>query len=814
MEDLINTLLDGIYDVIYSVMELVLDSFVGRLLYYAETGLCKIIGMLDQMFQIFAGITKVSYDGEKDYLVNVFFNNRSISNVYWGMALIGIAMVFGFSIAAVTRKMFDIGGKQQQSMGQIITSLVRTIFLILGMSAIMVIVLNSTNVLMQQINYVFSDPENLDLAETIVYTDEQFAAMGRALKSIGNHSLNPSYTSRYNINSCFNDIRQDLNYLQQQRVFRYYYTTQDSDGNEVNTWQSVLQKVANSHDLRTDLKLDVSYDAVTTALLDAMDVLRNDKSFKPLQSYSRVMPADGMLPLDRFLFLMGTMRAAKNSEYNEKAELTDPVRGPYYSGEKSIYNIKQVSGDFDIGFATDYLVVFLSGIALIFDLVTIILNCIARMFNMLFLYLIAPPIFATQPFDNGGKTKQWITAFIVQSFSVFGTVISMRLLLILLPIVTSSRLVLFENAMLNAMAKLVLIYGLFEVAKKATGLLTGILADSAGWQSVQAGDMSGSAGKLIGGVAGAAKTVGGAALKATGKVADVATKPVQNLAKRGWNATGGKVAQAWNDLGKGDVAGQKAMDAAKERLAVDQAYAKLTGGAAPGNGSGGGGADNGDGSGGGGTDNGGGSSGGAVSSALNAGGKAAGGLASATASMAGHGGEGASGSGGNGSGSGGAKKPPQVPDKRGGGQKQPLSVAAQNLFGTDASGKKQSREALASSGSRPTLGSSPKQASRSKEAPASGKRPTLSGLSSNSGGGKGSAVAAAAKTATGAVGSAAKSTVETAGKAAGGAVKAAAGAVGAAAAGGTTPSGSAAPKTPPPKPPQGGGLPENQGGKQ
>ena len=59
MEDLINTVLEGIYDVIYSVMELVLDSFVGRLLYYAETGLCKIVGMLDQMFQVFAGITKV-----------------------------------------------------------------------------------------------------------------------------------------------------------------------------------------------------------------------------------------------------------------------------------------------------------------------------------------------------------------------------------------------------------------------------------------------------------------------------------------------------------------------------------------------------------------------------------------------------------------------------------------------------------------------------------------------------------------------------------------------------------------------------------
>lgn len=747
MGDLIDSLLDGIFDVIYNVMELVLNSFVGRLLYYAETGLCKIVGMLDQMFQIFAGINKVSYDGEKDYLINIFFNNRSINNVYWGMALIGIAMVFGFAIAAVVRKMFDSSGKMQASLGQIITAALRCIFLILGMSAIMVIVLNSTNVLMQQINYVFNDPENLDLEETIVYTDEEFAAMGRVLNTIGNYSLNPSYSSRYNINTCFNEVRQDLYYLQQQKVFRYYYTTTDANGNEVNTWQAVLQKVANSHDLRTDLKLDVSYDAVTKSLLEAMDIIRNDASFKPLQSYSRVVPADGSLPLDRYLFLMGTMHAAKNSEYNTNAELTDPVRGPYYSGEKNIYNISQVSGDFDIGFATDYLVVFLAGIALIFDLVTIILNCIARMFNMLFLYIIAPPIFATQPLDGGGKTKQWMTAFIVQAFSVFGTVIAMRLLLILLPIVTSSKLVLFENSMLNVMAKLVLMYGLFEVAKKATGLLTGILADSAGWQSVQAGDMSGSAGKLIGGVTGAAKAVGGAALKATGKVADVATKPLQNVAKRGYDATIGKAANAWNNLGKGDVEGQKAMTAAKERLATEQAYAKLTGGQGPGSGSG-------SGSGGDGED-----SGGAASKTLETGSKVAGTAASALTSMAGgtpgssgSGGPGSSGSSGSGSGSGGdsgssgsgsgsstsgggaAKTPPPLPGKQGGGAggaKKPLSPQAQKLFGTDANGK------------------------------------------ATSGGGAGgkSAVAAGAAKAAGGVADAAKSTVAAAGKAVGGAAK-------------------------------------------
>ena len=684
MDSLIDTILNGLFDVIYSVMQLVLDSFVGRLLYYVETGLCKIVGMLDQMFKIFSGIDKVSYDGAEDYLINIFFNNESITNVYWGMALIGIAMVFGFAIAAVVRKMFDSSGRMQTSLGQIVTAALRSIFLILGMSAIMVIVLNSTNVLMQQINYVFNDPKNLDLPETKTYNHEEYAAMGRALNTIGNYALNPSYSSRYNINSCFNDIRSDLYYLQGAQVFRYYYTTVDADGNEVNTWQSVLQKIANSHDLRSDLKLDVNYDAVTSAILSAMDVLRNDPSFRPLESYTRVTPSEGMLPLDRYLFLMGTMHAAKNNIYNEKAELTDPVRGPYYSGEKNIYNLSQVSSDFDVGFATDYLVVFISAIALIFDLITIILNCIARMFNMLFLYLIAPPIFATQPFDGGGKTKQWLTAFIVQAFSVFGTVIAMRLLLILLPIVTSSKLVLFQNAMLNTMSKLVLIYGLFEVSKKATGLLTGILADSAGWQSVQAGDMAGSAGKLIGGVTGAAKAVGGAALKATGKTLSFATKPAQNVAKRGLNATVGRAAQAWSTLGAGME--DNATAKAKERLAEEQAYAKLTGrtGGDAGGPSGG--------------------------QSLPSGQSGAGGKPDLPGKQSG-------GPNGGSSGPEPTKTPPTLQRRQGGGQ-QPLSVKAQNLFGTDANGKRLSNEAPASAGRRPTLGDAPAAAPRrAKEAP-------------------------------------------------------------------------------------------------
>ena len=547
--DVWNSITEFAGDTVASGLEAVLNATIYRLLYYIEYGLCWIVGMLDQMFQVFAGIVKVSYDGEPDYLINVFFRNHAVSNVYWGMALIGVALCFGFAIFAAVRKLFDGSGKIQQSWGQMMAGLLRSIVLILGMSAIMAIVLNSTNILMQQVNYLFNDAENKDLPETIVYTDEQYAAMGRVLNTIGNYALNPSYNSRYNINACFNEIRQDLYYLQQQGVFRYYYTRTDQNGKTINTWQNVLQDVANAADLRYDLKLDKPYESVTRSLTRAMDVIGEDASFKPLGEYTRVTTSETLVPLDRLVFLMGSMHAAKNPMYNAKPALDDSLRAPYYTGEKSIYDLDQVNKDFDIGIAsTDYIIVYVACVALIFDLMVIILNCIARIFNMLFLYLIAPPVIAAQTLDSGGKTRQWMIAFLVQSLSVFGTVISMRLLLIYLPIIAGPRLVLFENSViLNLMAKLVLIYGGFEAAKKSTALLTGILADSAGWQSIQAGDMSTSAAKAIGSVTGVAKGVAGTGLKTAGTVVGFAAKPLTNLAKRPFAAIG----SAWSNLGTG-----------------------------------------------------------------------------------------------------------------------------------------------------------------------------------------------------------------------------------------------------------------------
>ena len=505
-----DTIMDGIQSILYAT--------IYKLLYYIAVSCCWLIDLLYSMFEVMAGLSKVSYNGDFDYLINIFFSNTTVSKIYWGMALIGLAAGFAFAIAAVIKKLFDMGEREKRSYGQILTGLFKSALTILCMSLIITMVLNATTLLMQQINYVFINADDLGEEKSITYTDEEYAAMARALNTIGNFSLNPSYNNRYNLNKCFNEVRLDLQYLKQQGVFDFHYVTTDVEGNTIATWQSALQKIANSASLDRDLSMDVYHESVSNAILQTMDLLKVNGSFKPLEEYQRhYQPSRSSLSMDRLLFLMATMRAAKNDDYNINPSLTDPLRGAYYYGEKSMYDLNTVNEDFDIGIAAfDYLILLLTCYKMLEMLATIILNCVGRIFNMLLLYLISPLILAVSPLDDGAKFKQWTTAFIVQSFSVFGTVISMRVFMLFMPLVVDSNLVLFTNPIANILAKLIIVLGAFEVAEKATSLITGILADNAGWQSITAGDMSGTAKGLVAKGKAMAKSYGGRALSAAG----------------------------------------------------------------------------------------------------------------------------------------------------------------------------------------------------------------------------------------------------------------------------------------------------------
>ncbi len=478
---------------------------------------------------IFTGEKEVLYNGEKTDLLSVFFNSGQIRGIYSGMAMIGIVFAFVFALVAVCRKIFDARDKMQGlTLGAILGNLLKSILIIASMNIIMTVALSTTNTLMKQVSYAITmGPEFSKGEPTHTFTEDEFAAMGRILNTIGNYSLNPSSHSRYNLNACYNDIRKDLKYLGEKGVFNYHYVTVDKNNKTVTTWQSLMEELATAYDYNKESALETYDQGLTNAILDVMDIMEKNPNIKVLKEYTRTISTNiQAVPIDRVLFVAGTMgtiwtAAANNDVYNKKPEFTDNVRGPFYRGEKSIYSFEKVHEVFSVNpLKMNYVLVAFACWMIIKEMVVVVASCGVRIFNLLALYVTAPLAISTMPMDDGGKFKQWSTAFVIQLLSVLGMVVALRLFLIFLPMIWSPALsfdadtggvkiwgsalkqvqvldyngldAFIVNNLMSIAVRVILTYCGVEAIGRVNGIFTGILADNAGMQAIYAGDLRGS----------------------------------------------------------------------------------------------------------------------------------------------------------------------------------------------------------------------------------------------------------------------------------------------------------------------------------
>ena len=273
---------------------------------------------------------------------------------------------------------------------------------------------------------------------------------------------------------------------------------------------------------------------LNNAILDCMHKLKTNKDFKPL-SYFIEPEKSGMslgTTLGRTIMLTCSFGCANNEAYDKNPSVTDSLRYPYYVGEKNVYDYGVVENDFDIGlFTWNHVVCLAVAYFLIKEMLIILINSVARIFNIILLYIAAPGFLAVMPLDDGGKFKQWTTAYVIQSLSLFGSVFAVRLLMIFIPIIMGTNLQLFADSFANGVAKLAFVIGICVTSEKANGLISGILADNAGYQSIMAGDVGGGlastamslAGKTVGAVAKKGFQIGAGTLGAIGDATGLTT---------------------------------------------------------------------------------------------------------------------------------------------------------------------------------------------------------------------------------------------------------------------------------------------------
>lgn len=155
----------------------------------------------------------------------------------------------------------------------------------------------------------------------------------------------------------------------------------------------------------------------------------------------------------------------------------------------------------------DYILGFISIIFMGIVLIICLFTFIKRLFEIVILYITSPYFVSTIVLDDGEKFRRWRETFIAKLLVGFGSVIGLRIFLMMVPAIMSDDLSIFDSVAGNAtggyVIRLVFILGgMFAVYKSST-LLTGII--SSGVAANESASNALLSGMVMGGAIGGAR---------------------------------------------------------------------------------------------------------------------------------------------------------------------------------------------------------------------------------------------------------------------------------------------------------------------
>lgn len=149
-------------------------------------------------------------------------------------------------------------------------------------------------------------------------------------------------------------------------------------------------------------------------------------------------------------------------------------------------------------FDYDYLSGIIVSLFLIGIMGTVVVVFVKRIFDVLLLYIVSPLFVATIPLDDGEKFGKWKEMFLGKLFTGFGSIIVMRLYLIIAPIVMSGDRLQFEVTQnfgqssdeLTYIIKLVFLVGGAFAMMKAGPMVTSLISYQASQDESETGQMT------------------------------------------------------------------------------------------------------------------------------------------------------------------------------------------------------------------------------------------------------------------------------------------------------------------------------------
>lgn len=368
-------------------MGIAIEKLFAQLLFW----LYDFLDAVFQTFQVLAGITPVSVNGEEMSLINVFLTHSTVTQVFLSIFLLSIIVVAICTIAKVTATIVNIKGGERKSHAKTVGQAFGAILTSLVMAVVLIMFIFVSNSMLQFVQKSFnSSYENLTFSQMLFDMSVE--------SSYQYDYKNPTYEPIYVLDAAGQKV-QAVDKATGLPLF-------DENGNEV--WE--IQKDDNGYPMYDEV-FDIMKDADGKPLLLSGWQIKDNTA----DDYIYYTPAD----LD-----FSSMKPDQIFGVHKK------TLGLFEDGSKPYTRSAMVELE-SFNMWTAYLVAVIMLVVIIWSM----LGLVKRVFDITFLFLALPLVSATIPLDDGAKFKTWRDTVISKIILAFGVVFSINIFLLMLPII-------------------------------------------------------------------------------------------------------------------------------------------------------------------------------------------------------------------------------------------------------------------------------------------------------------------------------------------------------------------------------------------
>ena len=281
-ETVLKPLLINVFFPLFKLLAKMVFDILVDVLFELYVKMLQLVDLMQELFNIFGGVSPVKYKGEDNYLLLAIFNMSPIMRTVWVLIVIAFVLLLLFSGISVIRSIGELGNEVQRPLAKVMRNTFSGFFKIFMVPFLCVFLLLGTTVILKSVSTGLT--AMMETSSTTGGTSKPLyrgskTTLGRTIFVVS--TLNAANTASYNITHSGADVGK-IGLNDDLRAKYYYVDAQKYNGNSyVNDAKNYWAKTGDKFDARNDFDIkEIDYlIGIALGLLFLYTLVRGALSF-------------------------------------------------------------------------------------------------------------------------------------------------------------------------------------------------------------------------------------------------------------------------------------------------------------------------------------------------------------------------------------------------------------------------------------------------------------------------------------------------------------------------------------------------------